>query len=52
MLELPPAEAGLSEVWVSAGELLGRIVLRDDIREQAAPVVEALRREGLRLSGH
>ncbi len=49
MLELPPTEAGLSEVWVSAGALLGRIVLRDDIRAQAAPVVEALRREGLRV---
>ena len=47
-LELPPAEAGLSEVWLSAGDLLGRIVLRDDVRSEAAPVVEALRREGLR----
>ena len=41
-------EAGLSEVWVAHGDLLGRVVLRDDIRPQAAAVVEELRREGLR----
>jgi Cd2+/Zn2+-exporting ATPase len=39
---------GTSEVWLAAGDLTGRIILRDDIRPQAAPVVEALRREGLR----
>jgi Zn2+/Cd2+-exporting ATPase len=41
-------DAGFSEVWVDAGNLLGRVLLRDDIRPQSAPVVEALRREGLR----
>jgi Cd2+/Zn2+-exporting ATPase len=41
-------DAGLSEVWVAHGDLLGRVILRDDIRPQAASVVEALRREGLR----
>jgi Cd2+/Zn2+-exporting ATPase len=41
-------EPGLSEVWLSEGDLLGRIVLRDDIREQAKTVVEDLRRAGLR----
>jgi len=40
--------AGLSEVWVAHGDLLGRVVLRDDIRPQAALVVEELRGEGLR----
>ena len=40
-------EAGFSEVWVEENDLLGRVVLRDDIRPQAASVVEALRREGL-----
>ena len=30
------------------GDLLGRVILRDDIRPQAASVVEELRREGLR----
>jgi Zn2+/Cd2+-exporting ATPase len=43
-----PTEAGFSEVWLAEGDLLGRVILRDDIRPQAAPVVEALRKEGLR----
>jgi Cd2+/Zn2+-exporting ATPase len=41
-------EAGFSEIWLSEGDLLGRIVLRDDIRAQAGRVVEELRGEGLR----
>ncbi len=45
---IPAAEPGLSEIWVSQGELLGRIVLRDDIRPEAQRVVEQLRQEGLR----
>jgi Cd2+/Zn2+-exporting ATPase len=40
--------AGTSEVWISAGDLLGRVILRDDIRPQSASVVEELRGEGLR----
>jgi Cd2+/Zn2+-exporting ATPase len=39
--------AGLSEVWVARGDLLGRVVLRDDIRPQAALVMEEFRHEGL-----
>jgi len=41
-------EASFSEVWVAHGDLLGRVILRDDIRPQSAVVVEALRGEGLR----
>ncbi|MDB6021840.1 MAG: heavy metal translocating P-type ATPase [Pedosphaera sp.] len=41
-------EAGLCEVWLTEGDLLGRVVLRDDIRPQARSVVEELRRAGLR----
>ena len=44
----PPTDAGFSEVWLEEGSLLGRVILRDDIRPQAASVVEELRREGLR----
>src|ERR1035437_6783710 len=47
----PPAtqpEAGTSEVWVAEGDLLGRIILRDDIRPQAAQIIDELRHEGLR----
>jgi Cd2+/Zn2+-exporting ATPase len=43
-----PVAAGFSEVWIEAGDLLGRVILRDDIRPQSAVVVEALRSEGLR----
>lgn len=46
--DAPPTAAGISEVWVSDGELLGRILLRDDIRPQAADVLTQLRRSGLR----
>ena len=46
--QVPPTEAGFSEVWLAEGGLLGRIVLRDDIRPQAKLVIEELRRERLR----
>jgi Zn2+/Cd2+-exporting ATPase len=39
--------AGTSEVWVASGDLLGRVILRDDIRPQAASVIGELRGEGL-----
>jgi Cd2+/Zn2+-exporting ATPase len=48
MREVPPTEAGFSEIWLAEDRLLGRVVLRDDIRPQARGVIEALRREGLR----
>ena len=40
--------AGFSEIWLSAGDLLGRLILRDDIRSQAREVIAELRHEGLR----
>lgn len=40
-------EPGYSEVWVAEGDLLGRILLRDDIRPQAARVLAELQRAGL-----
>jgi Cd2+/Zn2+-exporting ATPase len=43
-----PVDAGFSEVWIEAGDLLGRVILRDDIRPQSASVVDELRGEGLR----
>ena len=42
-----PTEPGFSEIWLSAGDLLGRLVLRDDIRPQAREVIDELHREGL-----
>ena len=41
-------ESGVSEIWISCGDLLGRILLRDDIRPQAREVIDELRREKLR----
>jgi len=43
-----PVAAGFSEVWVEGSDLLGRVILRDDIRPQSASVVAELRAEGLR----
>ena len=42
-----PSEPGTSEVWVAANGFLGRVILRDDIRPQAADVLAELRGEGL-----
>ncbi len=51
-----PVEAGFSEIWLSQFPslegtgvgLLGRIILRDDIRPQAQGVVDELKASGLR----
>jgi Cd2+/Zn2+-exporting ATPase len=45
--EVPAVDSGFSEIWVARGDLVGRIILRDDIRPQARQVIEALRRERL-----
>jgi Cd2+/Zn2+-exporting ATPase len=45
--QVAPTPAGFSEIWLAEGPLLGRIVLRDDIRPQARGVLEELRHEGL-----
>jgi Cd2+/Zn2+-exporting ATPase len=37
-----------TEVWIASRDMLGRIILRDDIRPQAASVIDELRHEGLR----
>lgn len=46
--EVPAPEPGFAEVWVRRDGVLGRVLLRDDIRPQASSVVEALRDAGLR----
>ncbi len=45
---VPAPEPGRSEVWVAGENLLGRVVLRDEVRPQARAVIEQLRRLGLR----
>lgn len=44
-LPLPPPE--FAEVWLVTEHLLGRLLLRDQIRQQSAPVLAALKAEGL-----
>jgi Cd2+/Zn2+-exporting ATPase len=48
LARVPATDAGFSEIWIEAGDLVGRVILRDDIRPQSAAVVEELRDEGLR----
>lgn len=47
-----PAQAdlhfGFSEVWIAQGKLLGRMVLRDEIRPEAAGLIQRLGEIGLR----
>ena len=45
----PELQPGTSEVWIAADGLMGRVILRDDIRPQAAQVIDDLRHEGLKL---
>lgn len=47
MAQVPPTAAGFSEVWLAWGDLLGRLLLRDDIRPQAREVLMNLRRVGV-----
>jgi Cd2+/Zn2+-exporting ATPase len=42
------SDPSVAEVWLSRPDVVGRIVLRDDIRPQAGSILEGLRREGLR----
>jgi len=48
LTQVPATEAGLCEVWLSEDRLIGRILLRDDIRPQSRGVLNELRKEGLR----
>ncbi|HTA95353.1 MAG TPA: heavy metal translocating P-type ATPase [Verrucomicrobiae bacterium] len=46
--QVSSTDAGFSEIWLAENDLLGRIILRDDIRPQSASVIDELRHEGLR----
>jgi Cd2+/Zn2+-exporting ATPase len=45
---LPPASAELSEVWVIGRGLVGRILLKDQIRAESRGVLEQLKQAGLK----
>ena len=40
-------QPGLSEVWIGDGDLLGRLLLRDDIRPESGPVLAELKQLGV-----
>jgi Cd2+/Zn2+-exporting ATPase len=46
--KLPGPPPGLSEVWFVRGNLMGRILLEDRIREESAAVLQRLEKIGLR----
>ena len=46
--ELPAAPAELAEVWVVSDDLVGRVLLRDELRPASKGVLEALQQAGLR----
>jgi len=45
--KLPPASAELSEVWVVGKDMLGRVLLRDQIRVESKAVLAELARMGI-----
>jgi Zn2+/Cd2+-exporting ATPase len=45
---LPPAPAELAEVWVVGKDVLGRVLLRDQIREESKDVLAKLKALGVR----
>jgi Cd2+/Zn2+-exporting ATPase len=47
---LPDPEPGLTEVLVQAGDLRGRLLLRDAPRPEAAPLIRQLADEGIRVT--
>jgi Zn2+/Cd2+-exporting ATPase len=47
--ELPAAPAEFAEVWVVSDDLVGRVLLRDEIRSASRGVLDALKAAGLRL---
>jgi Cd2+/Zn2+-exporting ATPase len=46
--KLPPASAELTEVWVLATGLIGRVLLQDEIRTESRDVLARLRASGIR----
>lgn len=46
--QLPPAPAELAEVWVIGQDMVGRVLLRDEIRSASRGVLTALKAAGIR----
>ncbi len=45
---LPPASAELTEVWVIAADMVGRVLLKDQIRAESRDVLAKLKHAGIR----
>ncbi len=46
--EMPPAPPEFAEVWVLSDSVVGRVLLRDELRDASAAVLKELKRMGLR----
>jgi Cd2+/Zn2+-exporting ATPase len=46
--ELPPAAAELSEVWVIGQDMVGRVLLKDQIRAESREVLAELKKLGIK----
>ena len=46
--DMPPAAPELAEVWVLSDTVVGRVLLRDELRAESATVLTELKRLGLR----
>ncbi len=47
LADVPDAPLGFSEVWVLQGDVMGRVLLKDEIRAGSKGVLEQLAREGI-----
>ena len=50
LAHFPESEIGVSETLIDAGELKGRILLRDSVREASAPLLAELQAAGLHVT--
>jgi Zn2+/Cd2+-exporting ATPase len=48
-LTLPSTENNLSEMWVTYGDVIGRFVLRDTLREASPGLIDQMHRDGLQV---
>ena len=46
--KMPPVDADFNEVWVISDKVVGRLLLRDEIRKESAATLADFRREGIR----
>ena len=47
---MPLPEAGFTEVLVACGELKGRLLLKDEVRQASAPLLRELKAQGIQVA--